>query len=665
MTKQLFAKLAIKNIRSNKQIYVPYILASIATVAMFYLMTSLVYNDFLMERSSLLPMMFMLGSVVIGVFSFIFIMYTNSFLIKRRKKEIGLYAILGMKKKHVAFVLLLESLITSLGSILIGIISGQIMGRFVFLALNYLLKFPVSMDYPFSFVVALITFAGFTVIFFVALLYNISQVTFSNPIELVKGKQSGEKEPKSSIILFLLSVILLGSGYGISLSIEDPVSAILYFFIAVLLVIAGTYLLFISGSIFILKAMKKNKKIYYRPNAFISISGMLYRMKQNAAGLANICILATMIIVAVSTTAAIYVGTEGALESRFPYDHNATVFELKDAEKMSEFENLVRTETENAGLALTDYSSYRYETLSGNLESDTFVVPGSSSGNLVPGEMMLIPQEDIERMIGAPLQIEEGEVAVYHSKGPYSASTIELAGQVHPVHQFTDSSVKNKVEEQLKVIEGNNLVETIILVTPSVEGTDSIIADYVEENPELFVFGTRAIIGWNTTGTEDDKIANSHTMDKILKEEGFSTMLDSRDANRQEWYSANGGFLFIGVFLGLLFTFGAILITYFKQVSEGYDDRDKFQIMQKVGLDKQMIEKSTRSQIIWMFFLPLLIAVMHVAFAFPIIQKMLLFFSVTDTTLVVLCIAGVVLFFSLVYWIIYRITSRVYFSIVK
>ena len=664
MTKQLFAKLAVRNIKSNKQIYVPYILSSIATVAMFYLMTSLVQNDYLKERSSSIVQLLSLGSVVIGIFSLIFILYTNSFLIKRRKKEIGLYAILGMKKKHIAFVLLIESLITSIGSIFIGIISGQIIGRFVFLGLNYVLKLPVSMEYPFSIETAGITVVGFTAIFFAALLYNISQVTFSNPIQLVRGKQTGEKEPKSSIVLFLLSLVSLGAGYWISLSTEDVMSAIIYFFLAVLLVIIGTYLLFISGSIFILKAMKKNKKLYYRPNAFISISGMLYRMKQNAVGLANISVLATMVIVAVSTTAAIFVGSEASINIQFPYENEVAMYEA-DFEDMTNFQELVVNETERRELSLEDIVAYRYNSLTGVLEGDEFVFKSSLQGDIVETQAIFIPKEDIENITGVSIDLEGNEVVVLDSKNEYTQPTIKLGKHAYPVHQIKDSDISDIITDQTERMLRTDVVGTTVVLTNGVEEMQSIVKDYAELYPDDYFDGF-ATVQWDTSGIAEEKMAYAEDMTDIFYDlEEYSLSYRAKEVLREEWYQMNGGLLFMGIFLGGLFTFGAALITYFKQISEGYDDREKFQIMQKVGLDEKTIQKSTRSQIVWMFFLPLILAVIHTAFAFPIISKLLLLFGLIDQGLIILSIIGVVLCFSLLYWIIYRVTSRVYFSIVK
>ncbi|WP_373761446.1 FtsX-like permease family protein, partial [Jeotgalibaca porci] len=327
MKNNFYFKMALRNIRANKQLYLPYGISALLTVSMLFQMLSLMSNKFEgMRGVDSLILLFRFGSVIIGIFSLIFLLYTNSFLIKRRKKEVGLYGILGLEKRHVARILFLESLLVGTMTILLGLGLGALLGQLLFLFLNYLLKLPIQMAYslePLNFVLTATVFAG---IFFIAYLYNVSQVTFSNPIQLLRGEKEGEKEPKSNVLLFILGLLLLGAGYYISLTISDPIAALLNFFVAVLLVIGGTYLLFTSGSIYILKRMKKNQKLYYQPRAFISISGMLYRMKQNAMGLANIAILSCMVIIALATTTAIYVGSENALGSHIATDHQATVY---------------------------------------------------------------------------------------------------------------------------------------------------------------------------------------------------------------------------------------------------------------------------------------------------------------------------------------------------
>ncbi|WP_192986552.1 FtsX-like permease family protein [Carnobacterium mobile] len=667
MNTKFFAKLAVRNIRSNMQTYLPYLFSSTLTVAMFFLMISLISNDFVQGRSSTLPMLFSFGAIVIGIFSFIFILYTNSFLIKRRKKEIGLYGILGLGKKHVARVLLLEMLMTSFVSIIAGLITGEVFGKLFFMLLNYMLNMPEPMIYTASLGKALLTAALFCGIFLIALLYNISQVTFSNPIKLLKGRKEGEKEPKASNILFLLSIGLLVGGYWISLSIDNPIDALLYFFVAVVLVIVGTYLFFISGSIFILKALKKNKKFYYRPGPFISISGMLYRMKQNAVGLANICILATMVIVALSTTVAMFAGSEETFNNRYPHENNLNLYE--EASEVSEvsdqdqqpsivqLKETIKKQTAAAGLKINEMGSYRYQSLYGEFKENHFILSSSSSAGVMPSVVLtIIPLEDYNEWTNGTIQLKENEVMYYHSKNTFSESTISLAEQTYQMKKMP--IIPKELKGQ------SDLIESVFLVVPSISDIDTIKQSYLKEDADAAVMPLSGTIYWDTNGTDAEKKTYAQDLRTALNDQS-SISYESKEVNRDEWYGMNGGFLFLGIFLGLLFTIGTVLITYFKQVSEGYDDRDKFQIMQKVGLDQKMIKDSSRMQIIWMFFLPIIVAIIHIAFAYPIIQKLLLLFGITNQKLLVLSIIGVIVAFSLIYWLIYRITSRIYYNIVK
>ena len=621
-------------------------------------MVSLMTNKFVQERSATLPSMFLIGVVVIGIFSIIFILYTNSFLIKRRKKEIGLYGILGLEKKHVAKILFFETVFTSLLSIAAGLVAGLIFGRLVFMLLNYLLRLPTDIAYSTSLVSVAATIGLFIGIFGITFLYNVSQFTFANPIKLLKGKQEGEKEPKGSLILFILSLVFLGWGYWISITIPDPLAALEKFFLAVLFVIIGTYLLFISGSIFILKAMKKNKRIYYRPGAFISISGMLYRMKQNAVGLANICILASMVIIAVSTTATMFIGAEETLGNSYPYENNMTLIgDREDIDAINsrffELQEQLREETEAAGLEVTEMESYRYQNMFGQLEGQQFIFEQSIVGSELPVFLQILPLEDFNAMSGNSYSLSDDEALYYHSTGTYQKDELTIGEQ-----NYRLTAIENEFSEEMA------LTESLALVVPDISHLKQIKADFENQFPEDTFTTIDAEIGWNTTGAEEEK---REFAEQMVDEYSWNSdrHYESRLLQREEWYSINGGFLFLGIFLGLLFTIGTVLITYFKQVSEGFDDREKFQIMQKVGLDKEMIRESTRSQIVWMFLLPIVIATIHVIFAYPIVQKLLLIFGVTNDVTWLLSFTGVVIAFAAVYWIIYRVTSKVYYSIVK
>ncbi|MDQ0428666.1 putative ABC transport system permease protein [Planomicrobium stackebrandtii] len=660
MNNRFFSSLALRNIKSNKQLYIPYLLSSITIIMMFYLMASLLDNEFVQERSSSLSPLFVLGTVVIGIFSVIFILYTNSFLIKRRKKEIGLYGILGLEKKHVAKILFFETVFTSILSIAAGLVGGLIFGRLFFMLLNYMVRLPVDIIYSTSSLIVLATVGLFLAIFGITFLYNVSQFTFANPIKLLKGKQEGEKEPKGSIILFILSLVFLAWGYGISVTIPDPLEAITKFFLAVLLVIIGTYLLFISGSIFILKALKKNKQIYYRPGAFISISGMLYRMKQNAVGLANICILASMVIIAVSTTLTIFIGAEETLENRFPYENNMTLFgDVEDVEEMNtrffELQDRVQNTVNAEGLEVTESESYRYATFFGGVQGNEFVFDESYADQENPTVLMVLPLEDFNGMTGKSYTLDDDAALYYHSTNAYTDSELTLGNKTYRV-----AEVANEFGEDM------DLVESMAIVVPDASHLLEIQEDFKEQYPETNYLTIDAEVGWNTSGTEEQKEALAKQFNgEYGLGAGGSNLYDSRLLQREEWYGMNGGFLFLGIFLGLLFTIGTVLITYFKQVSEGFDDREKFQIMQKVGLDRETIQESTRSQIVWMFVLPIVIATIHVIFAYPIVRKLLLIFGVTNETTWLLSFVGVVIAFAAIYWVIYRLTSKTYYSIVK
>lgn len=664
MKSNFFSKMAWRNIQSNRQLYYPYIASSVIAVAMFMMMASLLTNDFVRERSSTLPQLFGMGVFVIALFSLVFIFYANSFLMKRRKKELGLYSILGLEKKHVARVLGMETLLVGGFSILTGTFIGILFGQLSFLFLNYLLQLPVAMEYSLSWGSAGMTAVLFAGIFFLTMIYNIAQITFANPIRLLKGAREGEKEPKSSPILMLIGLVSLGAGYVMSLTIEDPISAISQFFTAVLLVVIGTYLLFTAASVIVLKALKKNKRFYYQPGPFISVSGMLYRMKQHAVGLANISILSVMVIIAVSTTVTLFVGTEETLENRFPEENNVTLFtpdEMTGEElkvNADELYGRISDRTADAGFQIQNQTGYRYVSFVGEMEGNQFIMREAGQRGEIPLMTVLIPLEDYNRASGTNLSLDENELLVRASGIDFDSDTLDIAGTTFRT---------TPLEEMPYFMDANvYLVDTLIVVAPDSHTIDEIVAYYQQDEKTISPYW-KAELFWATDATEGETTAYADMIEDLSYDHGMEIGVgyESRDASRQEWYTINGGFLFLGIFLGGLFTIGAVLITYFKQVSEGYDDRERVQIMQKVGLDKETTRQATRSQIVWMFSLPILTAALHTAFAFPIIQKMLVLFGITSQGLLIACTVGVVLVFALIYWVIYRITSKVYLNIVE
>lgn len=654
MQSNFYLKMALRNIRANKQLYLPYGISAILTVSMLFQMVSLMTNGFEgMRGADTLILLFQFGAFIIGLFSLIFLLYANSFLIKRRKKEVGLYGILGLEKRHVGRILLLESIIVGLVTIGLGLVIGAVLGKLIFLFLNYLLKLPTEIPYSLNWLNFGITAAVFAGIFLIAFLYNVSQVTFSNPIQLLKGEKEGEKEPKSNVFLFLLGLIVLGSGYWISVTISDPLAAMLYFFLAVLLVIVGTYLLFTAGSIFILKAMKKNQKLYYQPRAFISISGMLYRMKQNATGLANISILSCMVIIAVGTTSALYFGAENALSMLYPADHNVTVYydEEKTIDAMQtdvdKVENRVQTESTKMGIEKIE--SYVYGNLFGNLSDKAFVTDAAMRKIAI-----LMTADEFNQLEGTDIHPKGDEIFIHDSSG-YEFTTLQLADEVFQVQTFS-GDIKNFMVEE-------SFGQSLLLLVENKETVERIFESYEAQGNGEFL-GVTGSVQWNSDGSEEAEKAYVETLRPMLEEEAIVNYETKREMS-EEWYAMNGGFLFLGVFLGMLFTIGTILITYFKQISEGYDDRSRFQIMQKVGLDKEMIRDTSRSQVIWMFMLPLVVATIHTTFAYPIVYKLLILFGLNSHKILIISIVGVVTAFSLIYGLIYRLTAKVYYSIVQ
>ncbi|API88472.1 hypothetical protein BKP56_03785 [Marinilactibacillus sp. 15R] len=411
----------------------------------------------------------------------------------------------------------------------------------------------------------------------------------------------------------------------------------------------------------ILKLLKKNKKLYYKPGPFISISGMLYRMKQHAVGLANISILSVMVIIAVSTTITLFLGTEETLSTRFPSENNVTMsppdMSGEDLERHAEvLYDRIEQYTEEQNQQVKDRVKYQYVNLFGELKKNVFEL---GEINAADGMMaLLIPLKDFNQMSAQVYDLKEGEALIYNN-----GSSVDLDSFVIAEQEYNTIPLK-KVPQILK--SNTQIVDTIIAVLPTVQDIDEVL-NYNNQQPDNADTQWYADYHWNTTGSEAVKKEYANEINKITQADDLevSGFYESRETSRQEWYSMNGGFLFLGIFLGGLFTIGALLITYFKQVSEGYDDRERIQIMQKVGLDKQTTRQATHSQIVWMFTLPILTAAIHTAFAYPIIHKLLMIFGIMQHKLLILCTVGVVVAFALIYWIIYRITSKVYLSIVE
>lgn len=546
-----YPKLALDGIRKNKRLYIPYILTCVGMVTMFYIITFLQKSETVgaMRSGSTVQKILSFGIIVIAVFACIFLFYTNSFLMKRRKKEFGLYNILGMGKRNIGIILVWESLIIALFSLAVGLFIGIAISKLAELALVNILNGAVKYSFSISPLAIVMTVAVFGAIFLLLLLNSIRQIRFSNTAALLRSENLGEKPPKGNIFIGILGILLLGGAYWLAVSIKDPIAAMLMFFIAVIMVILGTYLTMIAGSVSFCRILQKNKKYYYKPSHFVSVSSMAYRMKRNGAGLASVCILATMVLVMISSTASLYFGADDAVKKLYPREINTTVtFRRADAA-------------------------------------------------MNPSQSLIIFSSDPDAII------ED----IYAAKDP-----------VNVLFRYT------------------------------------------------FNFDT----GLDADGqiALAQKIAYSDTLSDLSLSEklGYGSInVESRENNRNDFYCTYGGLFFLGILLSVIFIFAAVLIIYYKQITEGYEDQARFDIMQKIGMTKKEIRKSINSQLLTVFFLPLLFAALHLAFAFPMVKKMLALSGLQNITLFALVTIGTFFVYAIFYALVYKITSNAYYRIVS
>lgn len=642
MNNFIYEKLAVTNLKNNRKTYVPYIFTGVLTVMMFYIIDALSGGEGITQNTLKICLQYATGVII--VFAVIFLFYTNSFLIKRRKKEIGVYNILGMGKRHIARMMAVETILTAGISILGGLVFGIIFGKLMYLLLLKILHNSVDMQFSVNgtaIVQTVILFAG---IFLLTYLYNILQIQLVNPVELLHGGNQGEKEPKSRWLLVIVGVAALGNGYWIALTTEAPLEALLKFFVAVVCVIIGTYALFIAGSIVVLKMLRKNKAYYYNPKHFTSVSGMIYRMKQNGAGLANICVLSTMVLVMVSTTVSLYAGMEDILDSRFPRDVSIVCNEA-DTNNEETLQRLIKEQCEKAGVKITDRVRYRYGSMNAVLKGNNLekVEQYYPDNHFYYVEM--ITQEEYNRIEKQNVSLKEQEILTYTTNGKCGKKQINIAGQNY--------QVKKELSEMTSQPKSTaEMYKTLYIVFANAEQIERI---------ESFSYADK----FNLKG-DDGK--QKETLEQIQNEfyEKFPDgTMESRMLSRSSFYELYGGLFFIGIYLGSMFIMATVLIIYYKQISEGYDDRERYQIMQKVGMSKKEVKRSIRSQVLSVFFLPLVVAVIHVAVAFKVMTKILGVLNLTNVSLFAVCTIITIAVFAVFYIIVYSITAKEYYRIVN
>lgn len=671
MHKGIFSRLAKQNIRNNKSAYIPYMITCIFCIAMIYMMEFLrdcPTLDQAVRQADEVRMIVFTGEIVVEIFCIIFLIYSNSFLMKRRQKEIGLYNILGLERNHIGIVMFLETIITSIGSLAGGIAAGIIGSKLALLLLLKLLHIPSVLGFYISVKGIFTCLFMFGIVFLMILFLNLAKIHLSRPVELLRGNNIGEKEPAAKWLMALIGFICLGAGYYLAVTTESPIKAITIFLLAVILVMAGTYLLFTAGSIVILKFLRRRKSFYYRTGNFISISGMLYRMKQNAIGLASICILSTGVLLMISMTVSIYFGMNDIMLNRYPYDVDMSVTSISEDECQTAIEAFEKAIADNKVPVEKSVEEIYLDIVCSKNGDQILIKPANTIRNsdsvLV---LSLLNQAEYERLTGISANLNDGEIfAWYPSAVQKDSVTVDE----------TEFTVKKWLDKNPLTCGEDAVSDNAVLVV-----TDEDFKKFDEMRTEMYKGVSSAPagedltlhLGLDITGSETDKIDFGTPVMEVVKDlkkngglsENSWITSGIRQQEYESYYADNGSLLFIGIFLGSLFLMGTAMIIYYKQISEGYEDQKRFEIMQKVGLSRREVRSSVRRQILMVFFLPLLMAMLHITMAFPMIRRMLLLFGMTNTKLFIGCTAGTVLIFAVVYGLIYLMTARSYYHIVE
>lgn len=661
MNSSFYLKLALSNLKKNKKSYIPYLLTCIMAIMMYYMMYAISINKGLSQTvgADYLGIILGMGKNIIAIFSVIFLFYTNSFLVKQRKKEIGLYNVLGLEKKHIAKMLGFETAITSVMSLLGGILGGLLMSRLMFLILLKLLKFNVAFQFqiePRAIGAAIVLF---TVIFIASFLYNMFQIRLSNPLELLKGGQIGEKEPKTKILLTLIGVVALGIGYSFAIFTESPMQALPAFFLAVILVMIGTYALFVAGSIALLKLLRKNKKFYYQTKHFAVISGMIYRMKQNAVGLANICILSTAVLVTISTTVSLYVGMEDIIKVRYP--HEFVLNQYMDEEKeRAAVESIMKEEIEKQGLTVKNWMAYVGAEFIALKKGERFELQDMDVYMQNSCQITVLSVSDYNKMEGKNRKLKEDEALIFTDTGNYGTSILYLGDRKYQIiEEIQECSLDKKKKNAVTPM-------YYLVVSDTAQIKDLLAEVYDEEDRQIYgrLTNLEYKVAVDLNGKEQNKQKAFQAMSERF-EEISDVYVENRENSRQSFYTLYGTFLFIGIFLGFMFLMAAVLIIYYKQISEGMEDKERFRIMQNVGMSKKEVRQSIRSQVLMVFFLPLGVAVVHTAVAFRVMTKLLAMMHLTNIPLFFICTLVTVLVFASIYGMVFALTAREYYRIVE
>ena len=661
MKLSLYARLAAQNIRKSRRLYVPYLLSGVCMVMIFYVLSALTGDPALLSMSggAQMAMLLSLGVYVMMLFSALFLLYTSSFLMKQRGRELSLYNMLGMSKRHIVCIVFFETLFCAGICIGAGLALGVLSSKAFQLSLLRLMGSPVSPDFTVAPSLLGTTALTFLAIFLLIFLRGAVSVLRCNPVELMRASRSGEKPPRANALKALLGIAMLAAGYVLALRVRNALSAFTMFFIAVLLVIGGTFECFSSASVFFLRLLQSNKGYYYKPNHFISVSSMRYRMKRNGTSLAVICILSTMVLVILSSVTCLYAGTQDMLMTQYPRQIEIThkSDELPAADALSA---PIGRALASEGLTAENVISYRSTGAAGRIDGESILADRDESFTDMDSiiSITVIPLADYNAMCGTSYVLAPGEALATGSLLHRLNGGVTVFGSLTYTFAATDIPLPTDAQGDFDV------VESLLLIVPD---EDAFMAFYAAQNAAYGKASSRisTIYAFDTTLSDAETSALGSRLAKAMQDEGIDIYRKVREDNRGDYEGTTAGFLFLGIMLSAAFLCAAVLSMYYKQITEGYEDQARFDVMRKVGLSLRMIRQSINSQILTVFFLPLIVAGVHLAFAFPMLTKLLTVFGLFNTRLFVTTVLVSYGAFSLLYVLVYLITSRTYYRIVS
>ncbi len=658
---KLISSLAVSNLKKNRTLYIPFSIATITMMVITYILMALSTNKSILQSNggNTVVMALGFGVVIMLLVSTLTMIYANGFVMKNRSKEFGLYSILGLGRSQIQLLQVIEMVLFAVINLIVGLVLGVLFNRLAFALLLKAMRFTVPISYEFQFASVIIIGILFSGIFVFLMILNAIKIRVSRPLELLREKKSGEKTGRFLSIRALIGVAILGYAYYISQSIESPIKALGWFFVAVLLVVIATYILFDAGSIALLRFLKNRKTFYYRPINFISVSNLIFRMRKNAMGLASICILSTMVLVTLGTTGSLQFGAQEVINRTSPTDFSFRNM-FRNPEETAEYSKEAKQLAAGTASKVTDFYEYSYILTGGNQEGNVLDTNVKKLGALPESMVVLVSVEDYNRNTGENITVKPGEMAIGEQ---YTEKTKP---------SFTQIAVGENTFSIGQVIEVNKLAAGLI-VNPNITNHSyigllneadmaKVVPYYSKENDEGYRSYTRQYIAlWNTSSQTDDEKKKEL---EAYQQSDIAGGIDGKIEIAQLLFQFYGSLLFLGILLAIAFSVGAVLVIYYKQVSEGYEDRERYVILKKIGIDQPMIHQSINRQVLIVFFLPLLTAFLHTALSYKIVSKIVLIFGIKGS-IIGLTMLAVAVVFMIAYFLVYKITSREYFKIIN